>query len=97
MDEEQRDEMGCLAKKIEELNRNMNKMNVAEYIELMRSPLYMLYINFLAGLARGLGIAIGATLLGGVFLFFLFRLADLNLPLIGEFIARLVSIVSEHL
>lgn len=86
-----------LSKQIEGLAENMHKMNVAEYIELMRSPKYMLYINFISGLARGLGIAVGATILGALMLMLLFRLAELNIPFIGFFIAKVVKIVQTYL
>ncbi|ADL12422.1 DUF5665 domain-containing protein [Acetohalobium arabaticum] len=76
---------------------DFHKMGVAEYIEMVRSPKRMLYVNFLAGLARGLGVVVGATLLGAIFLSILFKMADLNLPLIGEYIARLVRIVKQNL
>ena len=83
--------------KIDKLNKNIQGKTLAEYIEMIRSPKRMIFVNFLAGLARGLGIAIGATLLGSIFLYCLFRLAHLNLPIIGEFIAKIVEIVQLHL
>lgn len=76
---------------------DFHKLGIAEYIEMVRSPKRMIYVNFLAGLARGLGVVVGATLLGAIFLSFLFKIADLNLPLIGEYIARLVRIVKQNL
>ncbi|SKA02665.1 DUF5665 domain-containing protein [Selenihalanaerobacter shriftii] len=79
------------------LVEDFHKFGVAEYIEIIRSPKRMIYINFLAGLARGLGVVVGATLLGAIFLSILFRMADLNLPVIGEYIARLVRIVKQNL
>jgi hypothetical protein len=56
----------------------------------------MLLINFANGLVRGLGIAIGASILAGIFLIVLRRLVFLNLPVIGGFIAELVKIVNAH-
>lgn len=86
-----------LKDKVQELSENMNKFNIAEHIELIRSPKHMIFINFIAGLARGLGVAVGATILGALFLMFLFRLAELNLPGIGFFIAKIVKIVQTYL
>ncbi|MFW5998247.1 MAG: DUF5665 domain-containing protein [bacterium] len=86
-----------ILKKLDELIQKKQGMTIAEYIEMIRSPKRMIFINFISGLARGFGIAIGATLLGGIFLFFLFRLARLNLPLIGKYIAELVVIVESYL
>ncbi|WP_408954383.1 DUF5665 domain-containing protein [Natroniella sp. ANB-PHB2] len=86
-----------LERLIEKFIMNAEKMQMAEYIELFNSPKRLIYLNFVAGLARGLGIAIGLTLLGAIFLSILYRLAELNLPLIGEYIAQLVRIVQQHL
>ena len=72
-------------------------LNLAEYIEMVRSPRRMLVINFVSGLARGLGIAIGATVLGAIFLIFLLDLAQSNIPLIAEFVARIIKIVETYL
>ncbi|SDC48167.1 MULTISPECIES: DUF5665 domain-containing protein [unclassified Candidatus Frackibacter] len=99
LDEEDIDQETLVAikKTLMKLVEDFHKFGVAEYIEIVRSPKRMIYINFLAGLARGFGAVIGATLLGAVFLSILFRVADLNLPLIGEYIARLVKIVKQNL
>jgi len=83
--------------KVEELSDKIQGTTIAEYVEMIRSPRRMIVINFIAGLARGFGIAIGATILGAVFLFILFRLAQLNLPIIGRFIAEIVVIVNSFL
>ncbi|MCK8825331.1 DUF5665 domain-containing protein [Fuchsiella alkaliacetigena] len=82
---------------LEELIEGFHKFGIADYIETVRSPKRMIYINFLAGLARGLGVIIGMTLFGAIFLSLLFRAAELNLPVIGEYIARIVIIVQQHL
>ena len=89
--------MSQLKKLIKDLVIKMEKGSLAQQVELLRQPWRMVYLNFLAGLARGFGIAVGLTLLGAVFLSVLYRMADLNLPLIGKYIADLVKIVQENL
>lgn len=86
-----------LGEKIAKLTRAMEAVNLAEYVELVRSPWRMAWINFVAGLARGVGIAIGFTILAAIVLYLLKQLAILNLPIIGRFIAELVQIVQFHL
>lgn len=86
-----------ILKKLEELADKIQDINIAEYIELVRSPKKMLFINFISGLARGLGIAIGATVLGAVFLIILLNLAQSNIPLIAEFVAKIIKIVETYL
>lgn len=94
MTEEEKDE---IMKKLIEISERIQSINLVEYIELVRSPGRMLVINFISGLARGLGIAIGATVLGALFLIVLFDLAQSNIPLIAEFVARIIKIVETYL
>ena len=49
------------------------------------------------GLARGMGMAVGFTLLGAVLVILLQRLAQQNLPVIGDFLAQIVTIVQRRL
>ncbi|NLB17612.1 MAG: hypothetical protein GX825_02480 [Syntrophomonadaceae bacterium] len=86
-----------LDEKIDELSVNMEKMGLAEYIEMLDSPRRLLYINFLMGLARGFGMAIGFTVLAAVVIWILQWLVVLNLPLIGDFIAEIVKLVQMEL
>ncbi len=84
-----------LMQKLEELSLHMEKMKLAEYVQLLENLPRLLWINFLTGVARGLGMAVGFTLLGALLLYFLGRLV--NLPLIGSFIAEIVRIVQYQL
>lgn len=83
--------------KIEELNESLEKASIAEYVELYRRPKRLLYLNFLAGIVRGFGIAIGFTVVGALFLYGLGKIAALNLPVVGEFIAEMTRIVQNEL
>jgi len=83
--------------KIEEIARTLEKMRFDDYIEYLNDTRRMIRTNFIAGLARGFGMAVGFTLLGAVALYFLTRLANKNLPIIGGFIAEIVKIVKQHL
>ncbi len=96
-EKEEEEEGKDLKQKIAELSAKMEKFNLAEYLALLNNPRRFLMINFLAGLARGFGIALGITVLGALALYILQWLVVLNLPLIGDFIAELVRIVLTHL
>jgi len=82
---------------LQRLSQNMEKFNLAEYMEMLNNPRRYIMINFVGGLSRGLGIAIGFTILGAIVLMVLQRLMVLNLPIIGDFIAHIVVIVQDHL
>lgn len=82
-----------LSRKIEELSVRLEKLKLAEYLEVLRNPRRLLYVNFLGGIARGFGMAIGFTLLGAFVIYILQRIVVLKLPVIGTFIADIIEIV----
>lgn len=92
-----RRKQGILMNQIATLNRLLTRSQIAAVAELLQNPWRILLLNFLAGLARGFGIAIGLTLIAGAFLVLLTRLASLNLPVIGKFIAEIVRLVNTQL
>lgn len=87
----------ALKQKVDELSLNLERVKLAEYVELLNKPKRLLLINFISGVARGLGIAVGFTLLGALALFILQRLVVLNLPVVSDFIATLVRLVQLQL
>ncbi len=86
-----------LKDKIEQLSLNLERMKLAEYVELLNRPWHLFYINFMSGLARGLGIAVGFTILSALVLILLQRLMILNLPVVSNFIAEIVRLVQLQL
>lgn len=86
-----------LNRKMEEMVTTMHKIGVAEYVEMLRHPWRLFWINFWSGVARGLGMAIGFTLLAALVLYLLQHIILLNVPLIGNFIADIVEIVQRQL
>lgn len=86
-----------VSSQLQRLSQNMEKFNLAEYMEMLNNPRRYVMINFVGGLSRGLGMAVGFTILGAIVLMLLRRLMYLNLPIIGDFIADIVRIVQEHL
>ncbi|MCL6581218.1 MAG: DUF5665 domain-containing protein [Firmicutes bacterium] len=86
-----------LAWRLAEYTRHIENLNIAEYVALVRNPKRMFLLNFISGIGRGFGIAVGFTLLGALALGLLRYLVALNLPVIGGFIADLVRIVQDRL
>ncbi len=86
-----------LTKKIDELSLKMEKMKLVDYVYFLEHPRKMLWANFINGLARGFGIAIGFTLLGAVAIYILNQIVKINLPYIGEFISEIVKIVQNSM
>ncbi len=84
-------------KRIAVLSQILEKMRLADYIAYLNRPGRLLLINFTVGMVRGLGAAIGATVLAGLIIMLLKWLGLLNLPLIGNIIAELVRIVNSRI
>ncbi|HHY94148.1 MAG TPA: hypothetical protein GX513_03930 [Firmicutes bacterium] len=86
-----------LEKRVDELILSLQKARLAEYIELLQRPARLVYLNLLAGLARGLGMAVGFTVLGAIVILILRSSFLANMPLIGSWIAQIVRIVEMEL
>jgi len=76
------------AERLTQLADYLARLNLAEYIKLTQKPVRMMWFNFISGVARGFGIAVGFTLLGALGIYILHQLQVLNLPLIGDFVAQ---------
>jgi hypothetical protein len=81
---------------VKKLSLDLEKMKLAEYVELLNNPKKLIWINFISGIARGLGTAIGFSILFALLLYFLQKIVVLNLPLISDFIADIVRMVQNN-
>jgi hypothetical protein len=86
-----------LNQRLIKLVQEFEKFNIAEYMLLLNNPRRFFWINFLGGVARGLGVALGATVVAAILISILQRMVVLNLPIIGDYIAEIVRIVQDHM
>lgn len=88
-------------REVRKLNERMDKIamflediRLADVIQNYTAPRKLLWINFLAGLARGLGLTIGTAivlaLLGSLLKEFL------SIPIIGDYIRQIVEYVQTY-
>ncbi|WP_420832306.1 DUF5665 domain-containing protein [Paenibacillus humicola] len=104
MSKNEANDWNVLARTIESLDKRLKKVAIdlekaqmAEYVNLLHRPLSLIWRNVLAGTARGVGIAIGFTFFAATILYVLQLLGALNLPIIGDYIADIVRIVQRQL
>jgi len=95
--EEDNELLSRLREELYRFNLNVEKMKLGQYVTLLEKPGRLLYVNFLGGLGRGLGIAVGFAILGAIVLYVLQRLLLLHLPLISGYIAQVVQLVKLRL
>ena len=80
-------------KRLEEFLDNMERIRLDEYVRYVSDHRRVLRVSFLSGVAKGLGAAVGFTLLGGMLVFFLQQLISRNIPVIGDFLAQMMRII----
>jgi hypothetical protein len=90
---EQQEKQDVISVQLKRLICHLESMRIAEYMELLERPGKLIFINFIAGIARGLGIAIGASVFFAMVLNLLHQLILLNIPGIGNFVADIIHIV----
>ncbi|MCZ8518793.1 MULTISPECIES: DUF5665 domain-containing protein [Paenibacillus] len=83
--------------KVSEIAEGLEKKQIAEYLQLMNDPKRLLWLNFISGSARGVGIAFGITVFTTGLVYMLKGLGALDLPIIGGFIADLVDQVQHQM
>ena len=73
------------------------RLGLAEYIRYMDNKRRWVWKHFFGGVARGLGMAVGFTILGALLVLILRDLAQRNLPLIGDALAEIVNVVQRQM
>ena len=86
-----------MAKRMEEHLRVLEQLQLTEYLRYVQDTRRLMRTQFVSGLFRGMGMAVGFTLLGAVLVVVLQALAQRNLPVIGDFLAQIVAIVQSRL
>lgn len=92
-----KEQISLLSRNILKLSDSLERSKIANYVNLMNKPWRLIYLNILGGIARGLGLAIGFTILGALLIYLLTRSFLLNLPIIGSFVGELVWIIQQYL
>jgi len=89
--------INSIGEKLEQVGVQLERAQIADYVSLLNKPKRLLFLNLIAGIARGVGIAIGFTIFAATIIYFLQKLGALNLPIIGDYIAEIVKIVQAQL
>lgn len=83
--------------KLDDINEKLDKSNIIEISYILGNKKEIIKRNLLAGIFRGIGIGIGITIISAMIIYFLQRLIRLNIPIIGDYIGDIVSIVQKNL
>lgn len=86
-----------LEQKVDEIALKLENIKIDSYVELMSDTRKLIKKNFMAGLSKGIGMAIGFTILGAIALVVLRRVVALNIPIIGKYVSDIAQIVEVNL
>jgi hypothetical protein len=77
-----------------ELVKVFEAAGVVEYLEYLQSGKRIMWVNFKAGVAKGLGITIGMSVVLGLLIWVLTMLV--NLPVLGQYFAEAKTYITEY-
>lgn len=86
-----------MANKLDEHIMALERLRLPDYIRFLEDKRRFYRMHLLGGIVRGFGTAIGFTILGAVLVWLLQDLAQRNLPVIGDFLAKIVNLVQRRL
>ncbi len=82
--------------KIERLDRlaeRLENVGLEDYVRLSRNPNRLLWLNFISGIARGLGFTLGTALVLAILYKVLARLISMNIPYLTEILIDFVEMI----
>ena len=88
---------GLVVRQIDRWIASMERLRLADYVRYVDDRKRLFWTSFFSGVARGVGMAVGFTILGAILVLILQDLARHNLPLIGAVLAQIVSVVQKRL
>lgn len=94
LSEDTKKDLGLIKRYLERLMLIIERSRIREYMMLTDSKRRLFMINFVAGLGKGFGQAIGFTILAAVVIYIF--ASWVNLPIIGAYIAKIINIVESY-
>jgi hypothetical protein len=77
-----------------EIIKTFEAGGVIDYLEYLQSGKRVFWVNFKAGIAKGLGVTVGMTVVVGLVVWVLTML--INLPIVGEYFADAKEYITEY-
>lgn len=76
------------------IERLLQDYNLRDVLMSINKPRRLIWLNFIAGVSRGLGLTIGTAIVLAILFFIMQHIV--SLPIIGEYIADLINFVEQY-
>lgn len=83
--------------KLDNISENLQKTQAIEISYILGDKREIIKRNLIAGISKGVGLGIGITIISAIIIYFLQKLIKLNIPILGDYIGDIVSIVQKTL
>jgi len=93
--EDREEQVRAVVREVDRIAKIVERMNLGDYVGLLQKPGRLLWINFLAGLARGLGTILGATVLVSLIVAVAQWIIASHLPGIGHFLQNFLQLLKQ--
>ncbi len=77
-----------------EIIKAFEAAGIIDYLQYLQSSKQIMWVNFKAGIAKGLGITIGMTVVVGIIIWILTKLV--SLPVVGEYFEQAEVLINEY-
>ena len=94
LSEDTKKDLSLIKRYLERMMLIIERSRIREYMMLTDSKRRLFIINFVAGLGKGFGQAIGFTILAAIAIYIF--ASWVNLPIIGAYIAKIINIVESY-
>ena len=94
LSENTKKDLSLIKRYLERIMLIIERSRIREYMMLTDSKRRLFIINFVAGLGKGFGQAIGFTILAAIAIYIF--ASWVNLPIIGAYIAKIINIVESY-
>ena len=71
----------------------LDNSGLAEYVKLSQRPGKLLFLNFITGIARGLGFTVGTAIILAILFYIISYLISMNIPYLTEMLQEFVLMV----
>ncbi|MBN1383651.1 MAG: hypothetical protein JW983_02055 [Elusimicrobia bacterium] len=98
---EQKEEVNNNPQLVEDVVTEMKKLFTFDIMYYVKKPWKLIGLNFLMGVVRGIGFFLGMTIVGAIVFVVLMstlkKITHANIPIISEWLAKVVILVQENL
>ena len=86
-----------LERKTDDILKVLESDEINKFVDVFSDPRKLLWKSFLLGIAKGIGMAFGFSIIGAFIVYILKELIVFNIPIISEILSDIIKMTEERL